>query len=60
MTFLDSVGISALLAADLALTEAGGWLRLAAAGEVVTRTLYLVGLATVIDCRETLHQALSS
>ncbi|MET8767392.1 hypothetical protein [Streptomyces sp. NPDC004658] len=43
-----------------ALSEADGWLRLAAIGEPVMRTLTILGVNAVLDCRETLHQALTS
>ncbi|MGV9937229.1 STAS domain-containing protein [Streptomyces olivaceoviridis] len=59
VTFIDSSGINIFIAAHRALSEAGGWLRLAAIGESVMRTLSLVGLDAVIDCRETLRQALT-
>ncbi|MEU3558069.1 STAS domain-containing protein [Streptomyces fragilis] len=59
VTFMDSSGINILIAAHRALSEAGGWLRLAAAGEAVTRTLSIVGVDAVIDCRATLPQALA-
>ncbi|MFF9360327.1 STAS domain-containing protein [Streptomyces griseoluteus] len=60
VAFLDSTGINILLAAHRALTESGGWLRLARPTGVVLRTLQLVGLDTVIDCHETLDQALTA
>ncbi|MFF8595878.1 STAS domain-containing protein [Streptomyces sp. NPDC015220] len=60
VTFIDSSGINILIAAHRALTEAGGRLRLAAPGSAVLRTLTLVGVDTVIDCHETLDQALSN
>lgn len=60
VTFMDSSGISILIAAHRALSEADGWLRLAAPRESVMRTLNIVGVDTLIDCRETLHQALSN
>ncbi|MGW4596173.1 STAS domain-containing protein [Streptomyces sp. NPDC004457] len=59
VTFMDSSGINILIAAHQALGEAGGWLRLAAVGESVMRTLTLIGVDAVIDCRETLGQALT-
>jgi stage II sporulation protein AA (anti-sigma F factor antagonist) len=59
VTFMDSTGINILIAAHRSLTEAGGWIRLAAPTEAVLRLLQIVGVDTVIDCRETLHQALS-
>ncbi|MGW4600574.1 STAS domain-containing protein [Streptomyces sp. NPDC004457] len=60
VTFMDSSGINILIAAHQALSEAGGWLRLAAIGESVMRTISLVGVDAVIDCRETLRQALTN
>ena len=59
VTFMDSSGINVLIAAHSALSDAGGWLRLARPGESVQRVLHLVGIDTVIDCRETLRQALT-
>jgi stage II sporulation protein AA (anti-sigma F factor antagonist) len=59
VTFMDSTGINIFIAAHRTLTEAGGWIRLAAPGEAVMRTLQIVGVDAVIDCRETLRQALS-
>jgi stage II sporulation protein AA (anti-sigma F factor antagonist) len=59
VTFMDSTGINLFIAAHRTLTEAGGWIRLAAPSEAVLRTLQIVGVDTVIDCRETLRQALS-
>ncbi|MFF2205502.1 STAS domain-containing protein [Streptomyces sp. NPDC058145] len=59
VTFMDSSGINVLIVAHRALTEAGGWLRLASPTGAVLRTLQLVGLDTVIDCHETLPQALT-
>ncbi|MEU2228483.1 STAS domain-containing protein [Streptomyces sp. NPDC018347] len=58
VTFMDSSGINILIAAHRALTEAGGWLRLAAPGESVKRILTLVGVDSVIDCHDTLSAAL--
>ncbi|MFF4716235.1 STAS domain-containing protein [Streptomyces eurythermus] len=59
VTFMDSSGINILITAHRALGEAGGWLRLAAVGETVMRTLGIVGVDTLIDCRETLRHALT-
>ncbi|MFL5996384.1 MAG: STAS domain-containing protein [Streptomyces sp.] len=59
VTFMDSTGINVFIAAHRSLTDAGGWIRLAAPTEPVKRTLHIVGVDTLIDCRETLHQALS-
>ncbi|MEU9471319.1 STAS domain-containing protein [Streptomyces avermitilis] len=59
VTFMDSTGINIFVAAHRTLTEANGWIRLAAPGEAVMRTLQIVGVDAVIDCRDTLRQALS-
>ncbi|MEU3520920.1 STAS domain-containing protein [Streptomyces sp. NPDC006654] len=59
VTFMDSTGINIFVATHRTLTEAGGWIRLAAPGEAVIRTLQIVGVDTLIDCHDTLHQALS-
>lgn len=59
VTFMDSSGINILITAHRALGEAGGWLRLAAVGETVMRTLGIVGVDALIDCRETLRHALT-
>ncbi|MFE7838740.1 STAS domain-containing protein [Streptomyces sp. NPDC057474] len=56
VTFMDSTGINTSIAAHRALTEVGGWIRLAAPTEAVMRPLQIVG----VDCRETLRQALSN
>lgn len=60
VTFMDSSGINTLLAAHRVLTEAEGWLRLAAPGEPVLRTLQIVGVDTVIDCHSSLDEALTA
>lgn len=59
LTFMDSSGINILLTAHHTLTEAGGWLRLAAPCAAVKRTLGIVGVDTIIDCHDTLPQALA-
>ncbi|MEV0981820.1 STAS domain-containing protein [Streptomyces sp. NPDC049915] len=59
VTFMDSSGINILITAHQALTQAGGWLRLASVGHAVMRTLQLVGIDTLIDTHETLDQALT-
>ncbi|MFJ8470035.1 STAS domain-containing protein [Streptomyces swartbergensis] len=59
LTFMDSSGINILIAAHQAVTAAGGWLRLAGAASSVLRTLQLVGVDALIDCRPTLREALS-
>ncbi|MDQ0763911.1 STAS domain-containing protein [Streptomyces canus] len=58
--FMDSTGVNILLAAHRDLTEAGGWLRLAAPTQAVLRTIQIVGLDTVIACHRTLSQALNA
>ncbi|MER7897839.1 STAS domain-containing protein [Streptomyces sp. NPDC096046] len=60
VTFMDSTGINILITAHRMLSEAGGWLRLIAASESVKRTMHIVGIDTILDCRETLHEALSA
>ncbi|MGW2835972.1 STAS domain-containing protein [Streptomyces sp. NPDC001286] len=59
VTFMDSSGINILIAAHQTLSQAGGWLRLAAVGTTVKRTLSIVGVDALIDCHDTLHQALT-
>lgn len=59
VTFMGSSGINILIAAHHTLSEAGGWLRLAAIGATVKRTLSIVGIDALIDCHDTLHQALT-
>lgn len=59
VSFMDSSGINILLGAHHTLAEAGGWLRLAAPGSAVKRTLGIVGVETIIDCHDTLRQALA-
>ncbi|MFE9451894.1 STAS domain-containing protein [Streptomyces sp. NPDC006739] len=60
VTFLDSSGINLFIAAHHAVAEADGWIRLAAPTEAVMRTLRIVGVDAVIDCRESLRQALGN
>ncbi|MFF9496071.1 STAS domain-containing protein [Streptomyces flaveolus] len=59
VTFMDSSGLNALIAAHQAVTEAGGWLRLAAPTAPVQRVLQLVGVDQLISCHPTLQQALT-
>ncbi|MEU9439276.1 STAS domain-containing protein [Streptomyces sp. NPDC048252] len=59
VTFMDSTGINIFIAAHRTLTAADGWIRLAAPTEVVMRLLQIVGVDAVINCHETLHQALT-
>lgn len=60
VTFMDSSGINILIHAHQELTEAGGWLRLAAPTSAVQRAITIVGLDTVIDCHPALTQALTT
>ncbi|MCX5265760.1 STAS domain-containing protein [Streptomyces sp. NBC_00199] len=60
VTFMDSTGINLLITAYHAITGAGGWIRLAAPTEAVMHTLQLVGVDTLIECRETLREALGT
>ncbi|WP_436840679.1 STAS domain-containing protein [Streptomyces griseoloalbus] len=59
VSFMDSSGINILIAAHQALTETGGWLRLAGAHGPVLRVMELVGIDTLIDCHPTPHHALT-
>ncbi|MER5831389.1 STAS domain-containing protein [Streptomyces sp. NPDC002130] len=58
VTFMDSTGINILIAAYQAVTAAGGWIRLAGPAGSVMRTLQIVGVDDVIDCRADLREAL--
>lgn len=60
VTFMDSSGINVLLSAYRSHSAADGWLRLAGPTGAARRALQLVGLDTVIDCHETLNQALNA
>ncbi|MEV6618316.1 STAS domain-containing protein [Streptomyces sp. NPDC051051] len=59
VTFMDSSGINILITTHQTVTAAGGWLRLAAPAHPVQRVLQLVGIDQLIDCRPTLHHALT-
>ncbi|MFF5158430.1 STAS domain-containing protein [Streptomyces sp. NPDC000348] len=59
VTFMDSSGINIFLTAHHAAAAAGGRLRLAAPTPAVLRTLQIVGVDEIIDCRPTLPDALS-
>ncbi|MFJ5899545.1 STAS domain-containing protein [Streptomyces sp. NPDC093064] len=60
VTFMDSSGINALIAAHRAAQAGGTRLRLAAPQEAVLRVLQLVGLDTLIPCYPTLEAALEA
>ncbi|CAL9336697.1 STAS domain-containing protein [Streptomyces griseomycini] len=59
VTFMDSSGINVLIAAYQNVTQAGGWLRLAAPTDSVLRVLQLVGVDDLVECHPTLRQALT-
>ncbi|MFJ9150480.1 STAS domain-containing protein [Streptomyces sp. NPDC102270] len=59
VTFMDSSGVNALIAAFQAARATGGWLRLVVVPGAVLRTLQLVGLDTVIPFHPTLEDALA-
>ncbi|MEU1479155.1 STAS domain-containing protein [Streptomyces sp. NPDC005760] len=59
VTFMDSSGVNALIAAFQAAEAAGGWVRLVVVRGAVLRTLQLVGLDTVVPFHSTLEEALA-
>jgi anti-anti-sigma factor len=59
LTFCDSTGLSALLTAHQACASAGGFLRLAAPDELLTRLLAVVGLQATIPVYPTIDTALA-
>ncbi|USQ85401.1 STAS domain-containing protein [Streptomyces phaeoluteigriseus] len=59
VTFMDSSGVNALITAHHAMSEAQGWLRIAAAQAPVLRVLELVGVDQVIGCHSSVEQALA-
>ncbi|GAA4803626.1 STAS domain-containing protein [Streptomyces ziwulingensis] len=58
VTFMDSSGINALVAAHRSARASGGWVRLAGPTEPVLRVIQIVGLDAVITCHPSLQQAL--
>lgn len=58
VTFMDSSGLNVFISAHRDVSEAGGWLRIAAAQTAVQRVLSLVGVDTVVDCHPSVEQAL--
>jgi len=58
LSFCDSTGLSALLAAHQACTSAGGFLRLAAPDDLLVRLLAVVGLQATIPIYPTVNSAL--
>ncbi|XIG72970.1 anti-anti-sigma factor (plasmid) [Streptomyces sp. SGAir0957] len=59
VAFLDSSGLSILLAAYGRATAAGGWLRLARVSPPVLRVLTIVGLDSVVPIYPTMQAALA-
>lgn len=57
VTFMDSSGVNALIAAHQARRPVQGWLRLAGVRGAVLRTLQLVGLDAVIVCCPSVEDA---
>ncbi|MET7391450.1 STAS domain-containing protein [Streptomyces sp. NPDC005529] len=60
VTFMDSTGLTALIATHRTTRESGGWIRLAAPTEAVLRVIRIVGLDTVIACYASLERAQSA
>jgi stage II sporulation protein AA (anti-sigma F factor antagonist) len=58
LTFMDSSGINALIAARHAAAAAQGWLRVAGAQPAVLRVIRIVGVDALISCHPTVRQAL--
>ncbi|GGX60030.1 STAS domain-containing protein [Streptomyces minutiscleroticus] len=58
VTFMDSTGLNALIAAHLAATRTEGWLRLVCPQGPVLRVIQLVGVDAAVGCHPTLHHAL--
>ncbi|MFR0357211.1 STAS domain-containing protein [Streptomyces sediminimaris] len=59
VTFMDSSGVNALIAAHQAMRGARGWLRLAGVRGAVLRTVQLVGLDSLVSCHATVEEALT-
>ena len=59
VTFMDSSGVNALIAAHQAMQGAHGWLRLAGVRGAVLRTVQLVGLDTLVGCHPTVEDAIA-
>lgn len=59
VTFMDSSGVNALIAAHQAMQGAHGWLRLAGVRGAVLRTVQLVGLDTLVSCHATVEDAVA-
>ncbi|SEF15554.1 STAS domain-containing protein [Streptomyces sp. Ag109_O5-10] len=60
VTFMDSSGVNALVAAHHATRAVRGWLRLAGAHGPVLRTVQLVGLDAVAPCHPTVAEAIAA
>ncbi|MFF7858086.1 anti-sigma factor antagonist [Streptomyces sp. NPDC007904] len=59
VTFIDSSGINAFIAAHHAARRSGGWLRLARPTASVRGVIRIIGLDDVIPCYPTLRHALA-
>ncbi|GGM26504.1 hypothetical protein GCM10010129_83730 [Streptomyces fumigatiscleroticus] len=60
VSFMDSSGLNALLAAHRVMRDTPGWLRLAGLRPVVRRVVEITGVDAVIDCYATVGRALAS
>ncbi|MFJ9542810.1 STAS domain-containing protein [Streptomyces sp. NPDC101225] len=60
VTFMDSSGVNALIAAHQAMQGPQGWLRLAGVRGAVLRTVQLVGLDTLVSCHATVEDAIAA
>lgn len=60
VTFMDSVGLSVLIAAHHTAAYEQGWLRIASAPPHVRRLLELTGVDRLIPCHPTTEQALTA
>ncbi|MFD6294201.1 STAS domain-containing protein [Streptomyces sp. NPDC060235] len=60
VTFMDSSGVNALVAAFQRTRTAGGWIRMAALTQRVQQVVDIVGLDSVIPCYPTLPEALTA
>ncbi|MFE3169518.1 STAS domain-containing protein [Streptomyces sp. NPDC059224] len=60
VTFMDSSGINALIAAHQVTRAGQGWLRLAGLRDSVLRTVQLVGLDTLASCHPSVQAAIAA
>jgi anti-anti-sigma factor len=59
VTFMDSSGVNALIAAHRSVQGPRGWLRLAGVRGAVLRTVQLVGLDSLVSCHPTVEDAVA-